>query len=196
MTRPERMSTYETSAVCYKLDAGQSQFTAQAFATGLLAGFGHNPIIGIRDFSGEARFSPDALNDASLRLAINARSLTVLDDVKEKDRQEIEQTMLNDVLETPQYPEIVFQSAQVTATRIVEGRYKARIIGDLTLHGVTRPGLWILAQFTVGEDTLRARGDFTLRQTDYKIKPVSVAAGALKLKDELKFTFDLVGRRE
>ncbi len=35
-----------------------------------------------------------------------------------------------------------------------------------------------------------------VRQTEYGIKLVSVAAGALKLKDELKFEFDLVGRKE
>ncbi len=189
-----------TSRVRYKLDAGQSRFTAQAFATGLLAGLGHNPIIGIRDFIGEARFTPGppapSFTDASLRLAVETKSLTVLDDVKEKDRREIEQTMFNDVLEIATYPELVFQSTQITATRIVEGRYRARIIGDLTLHGVTRNGLWIAAQITLDGDSLRAQGDFTLKQTDYKIKLVSVAAGALKLKDELKFTFDLVGHRE
>lgn len=180
----------------YRLDASQSRFTVQAFASGLLAGFGHNPLIGIRDFTGEASFAPGSLDAASLRLAIKAASLAVLDDIKRKDREEIERTMFDEVLEVTRYPEIVFQSTNVTATRVVEGRYKARIIGDLALHGVTRSGLWIAAQITLDEDGLRAQGDFTLKQTDYKIKPVSVAGGALKLKDELKFSFDLVGRRE
>jgi polyisoprenoid-binding protein YceI len=178
------------------LDAGESDFTVQAFATGLLAGFGHNPTIGIRDFVGEAQFTLGAPAAAALRLVVNVKSLAVLDDVKEKDRQEIERTMLNDVLEASLIPEIIFRSTNITLTRIVEGRYKARIIGDLTLHGVTRNGLWIMAQLTLDGDKLRAQGDFTLRQTDYKIKLVSVAAGALKLKDELKFSFDLVGYRD
>jgi polyisoprenoid-binding protein YceI len=190
------MADPDTSMVRYKLDAGQSRFTVQAFARGLLSGFGHDPVISIRDFSGEAQFAPGTFAEASLRLAINIASLTLLDEVKEKDRREIEQTMLHDVLEAARYPEIVFQSTQITATRIVESRYKARIIGDLTLHGVTRSGLWIAAQFTLDGDTLRAKGDFTLKQTDYGIKLVSVAAGALKLKDELKFSFDLVGHRD
>jgi polyisoprenoid-binding protein YceI len=190
------MSESETSIVRYRLDAGQSKFTVQAFATGLLAGFGHNPTIGIRDFAGEAQFAPGALTGTSLRLVVGAKSLAVLDDVKEKDRQEIERTMLNDALEVSLTPEIVFQSTNITVTRIAEGRYKARIIGDLTLHGVTRNGLWIMAQVTLDGDQLRAQGDFTLKQTDYKIKPISVAGGALKLKDELKFSFDLVGHRD
>jgi len=190
------MSDNEPSAVCYKLDASQSKFTAQAFATGLLAGFGHNPLIGIRDFIGEARFVPGAFTDAALRFVIKAKSLAVVDVEKEQDRQEIERAMFNDVLETSAYPEIIFQSASVAVTRIVEGRYKARIVGDLTLHGITRNNIWIQAQLTVNGDDLRAQGDFTLKQTDYKIKLVSVAGGALKLKDELKFSFDLVGHRD
>ncbi len=190
------MSESDTSIVRYRLDASQSKFTAQAFATGLLAGFGHNPTIGIRDFVGEAQYTSGSLTEAALRLVVNVKSLTVLDDVKEKDRHEIERTMLNDVLEASLTPEIVFQSTSITTTRIAEGRYKARIIGDLTLHGVTRNGLWIMAQVTLDGDQLRAQGDFTIKQTDYKIKLVSVAAGALKLKDELKFSFDLVGHRE
>jgi polyisoprenoid-binding protein YceI len=194
------MNERQRSSVHYRLDASQSRFTVQAFAGGLLAGFGHNPTIGIRDFSGEVWFSTDAslasLEEASLRMVVNARSFTVLDDLKQKDREEIERTMFNEALEVAHYPEIVFQSANITTTRVAEGRYKARIIGDLTLHGVTRNGLWIASQITFDGDKLRAQGDFTLRQTDYKIKLVSVAGGALKLKDELKFSFDIVGRRE
>jgi hypothetical protein len=43
---------------------------------------------------------------------------------------------------------------------------------------------------------LRASGDFALDQTDYNIKLVSVAGGALKLKDELKFSFEILARKQ
>jgi hypothetical protein len=43
---------------------------------------------------------------------------------------------------------------------------------------------------------MRISGDFSLRQSDYRIKPVSFAAGALRLKDELKFNFELVARSQ
>src|SRR5262249_48950602 len=147
-------------------------------------------------FSGEVSFVPDTFADAVLRLEVDARALTVLDDVKEKDRLEIEQTMFNEVLEISKYPEIVFQSSAVTATRVTAERYKVRVIGNLMLHGVTRNGIWITAQATVSGEEIRAQGDFTLKQTDYNIKPVSIAAGALKLKDEMKFTFDLIARKQ
>jgi hypothetical protein len=43
---------------------------------------------------------------------------------------------------------------------------------------------------------LRASGEFTLSQSVYNIKPVSVAGGALKIKDELKFSFEIVARKQ
>ena len=54
----------------------------------------------------------------------------------------------------------------------------------------------VQASVTVLGTMLRISGDFVLRQSDYGIKPISFAAGALRLKDELKFTFDLVARQE
>jgi len=69
------------------------------------------------------------------------------------------------------------------------------VTGNLTLHGVTRSEA-ITAQVTLTGDTLRAYGECSLRQTDYGIKLVSVAAGALKVKDEVKVTFDLTARKQ
>ena len=43
---------------------------------------------------------------------------------------------------------------------------------------------------------LRASGEFMLSQAAYEIKPVSVAGGALKLKDEVKFSFEMVAREQ
>ena len=191
------MSAHAAEVSHYRLDAGRSRFTVQAFAEGLLSSFGHNPVIAIRDFEGEVEFVPGTLEGARVRLTIKSDSLAAQDDIKEKDRLEIERMMRDDVLEVSTYPEIVFESKSVTASRIREGRYRARVIGDLSLHGVTQPNLWIQAEVVFGDDdTLRAQGDFALKQTDYKIKPVSVAGGTLKVKNELKFKFDIVAKKQ
>jgi hypothetical protein len=52
------------------------------------------------------------------------------------------------------------------------------------------------AQVAFGLDTLRAHGDFIVLQTDYEIKVASIAGGTLKLRDELKFTFYVVARKQ
>lgn len=183
-----------TGLVHYHLDPAASKFTVQAFAEGLLSVFGHDPVIGVKDFQGEASFVPDTFENASLKLVISANSLRVVNDVKEKDRQDIERTMRDEVLETGKYPEIVFQSKNVSLSRITEGRYRARVIGDLTLHGVTQNNIWISGEVTVNNDGLKAKGDFAVKQTDYKIKPVSVAGGTLKIKNEVKGRFDILAR--
>jgi len=45
-------------------------------------------------------------------------------------------------------------------------------------------------------DSLRAFGTFSLRQTDYELKLASVAGGALKVKDELKGSFNILARKK
>ncbi len=188
------MAEAASGLVEYRLDPAASTFTVQAFAEGLLSAFGHDPVIGVKDFQGEASFVPGTFENASLKLSVNPNSLGVVNDVKEKDRQEIERTMRDEVLETGKYPEISFQSNNVTLTRIGEGRYRARVIGDLTLHGVTQNNIWLNGEVTVNNDGLRAKGDCALKQTDYKIKLVSVAGGTLKIKNEVKCSFDIVAR--
>ena len=176
----------------YRLSPTDSKFTAQAFAEGLFSAFGHDPVIGIKEFSGQANFVPGTFENASLELKINAASLSVVDNVKEKDRDELERTMREQVLEVAKYPEIVFKSTSVTLSRVAEGRYRVRVIGDLTLHGVTQTNLWISGELLVSNSELRAKGEFPIKQTDYKIKPVSVAGGTLKVKNEVKCSFDIV----
>ncbi|MBV8857491.1 MAG: YceI family protein [Acidobacteria bacterium] len=182
--------------VHYRLDAGRSSFTVQAFAEGLLSSFGHDPVIAIRDFAGEVEFVPGTLERARVRLTVRADSLAATDEVKEKDRREVDRQMRAEALEVSKYPEVVFESTSVTTSRVREGLYRARVIGNLTLHGVTQPNLWIQAEVTFREEDLRARGDFSLRQTDYKIKPVTAVGGMIKVKNELKFRFDIVAEKQ
>jgi polyisoprenoid-binding protein YceI len=179
----------------YRLVPEVSNFTVQAFADGLLSVFGHDPVIGIKEFNGTIEFVPGTFDNASVTLTISTQSLTVVSDVNAKDRVEIERTMREEVLETARYPEMVFRSTSVAVSRLGEGRYRARVIGDLTLHGVSQKNLWVTGEVFAGTDSLRLKGQFLLRQSDYKIKLVSVAAGTLKIKNEVKCSFDIVTRK-
>ena len=58
---------------------------------------------------------------------------------------------------------------------------------SITLHGVSRP-LTIAARLEFGDNSLRAQGGFNLKQSSFGIRPVSIAGGTIKVKDELKFT--------
>jgi polyisoprenoid-binding protein YceI len=161
----------------------------------MLSAFAHSPTIAIPDFQGEVQWNSSALEDASLRLVIRAPSLTVTDDISDKDRQEIERKMYQEVLETDGFPEIVYECSRVSSIqKIGEGSYVVVLNGELALRGVTRDQP-VSARVTLKGDTLRAAGEFSVRQSDYEIKPVSAAGGTVKLKDELKLSFDVTARK-
>jgi polyisoprenoid-binding protein YceI len=185
----------ETGTDRYVIEGQSSRFTVRAFVTGLLAAMGHNPTIGIRDFSGGMKFNPENLEASSLRIVAKSSSLSVQDDISAKDLREMERLMNQEVLETAKYPEIVYESPTVSLTKMADMLYSAALKGNLTLHGVSRSQPINVRVALLGS-MLRASGDFSLSQTDYDIKPVSVAGGALKLKDELKFSFEIVARRQ
>ncbi len=185
----------ETPTDRYVIDGRSSRFTVRAFATGLLAKMGHNPTIGIRDLSGEMKFNPDKLEAGSFRLVIKSASMSVQDDISDKDLREMERLMNQEVLETAKFPEIVYEAPSISVSKMADMLYSATLNGNLTLHGVTR-NQPITARVALLGSMLRASSDFTLNQTDYNIKLVSVAGGALKLKDELKFSFEIVARKQ
>jgi polyisoprenoid-binding protein YceI len=179
----------------YRLDPGHSKFTVQAFAGGLLSFFAHSPTFAVRDFAGEVDFEDDAVESMRLQLAVKAGALALVDQVKAADRVEIEGRMRGEVLETAAYPEIRFEAAVRASERIEPGRYKVQLAGPLALHGVTREHQADV-ELLIFDDGVRLRGASPLRLSEYRIRPVTALAGAIKLKDELKVSFDLAALPE
>jgi polyisoprenoid-binding protein YceI len=123
----------------YRLDPGRSRFTVRAFATGPLSFFGHSPTFAVRDFSGLIGFEGGEVKGMTRELTINADSPELQDRVGDADRREIEGRMRREVLETAAFPEITYRSVHVAEEVTSPGRYRLRIDGRLSLHGVTRP---------------------------------------------------------
>jgi polyisoprenoid-binding protein YceI len=65
-----------------------------------------------------------------------------------------------------------------------EGHWTVR--GELTLHGQTKP-----VTADVSEKAGHYTGRATVKQTDFGIKPVKVAGGTVKVKDEVRVEFDI-----
>ncbi|MGO9340875.1 MAG: YceI family protein [Terracidiphilus sp.] len=185
----------ETTMDRFVIDTRASRFTVRAFATGILSAMGHSPTIGIRTFSGEMKFHPEQLRASAMQLVINSSSLGVQDDISDKDRREMERMMNEEVLETGKFPEIRYVASGISVAKMGDALFSAKLDGSLTLHGVTRRESITTRVALVGA-MLRASGEFSLNQSNYGIKPVSVAGGALKLKDELKFSFEIVARKQ
>jgi polyisoprenoid-binding protein YceI len=185
----------EVATVHYGIETRGSTFTVRAYATGLLSAFAHSPTISIPDFEGEILLDPEAVEDSSVSLVVHANSLTVIGDVNDKDRQEINNRTHREVLESDSFAEISYECSSMTASKTGEGQYSVALNGQLTLHGVTRTQP-VSARVWLNGDMLRAVGEVSIRQSDYEILPVSAAGGTIKIKDELKLSFDISARKK
>ena len=184
-----------SASLRYRLDASQSNFMVRAFSGGLLWFKGHDHLIRARDFSGEAQLTPGAVNPASLHLIVRADSLEETRDVFTPQQKQIINKELRDiVLEPDKYPEIVFKSTSVTGKLIGANQYELKIVGDLTLHGVTRQ-ITIPTTVTITANDLRAVGEFNIERSDFNVQATSALHGTIRVRDKLKFTFDIVGHQ-
>jgi polyisoprenoid-binding protein YceI len=185
------------ATVTYNLDPSRSKFMAHAGRSGLLWFKGHGHHLAASDFSGRVELTPAAIIPASLRLVVKAASLHETGaDFTEQQKQIINKELHDIVLHPDQYPEIVFQSTNVTARPAKSGGgYDVKLAGDLTLHGVTHR-IEIPATVTLNGDELRAIGKFSIDRDDYKVKATSAAHGFVRVSNTVKFEFDIVGRRQ
>ncbi|MGC1448435.1 MAG: YceI family protein [Candidatus Sulfotelmatobacter sp.] len=185
----------EAGLVRYAIDPKASQFTVQAFASGLISAVAHSPKIAIRGWTGDVSFVPDTLAEAKLKVVIETASLEVLDELRDSEQRELHRVMYDDVLETKRFPDAVFESSSISVDRLKENLSRVNVEGRLALHGTTN-GQTFFSQVAFGVDSFRAYGEFTLLQSDYGIRIASIAGGTLKLQDELKFSFYVVGRKQ
>ncbi|MGH9906151.1 MAG: YceI family protein [Pyrinomonadaceae bacterium] len=179
----------------YRIDPAKSSFMVRAFSGGVLWFKGHDHLIAVRDFTGDVRLTPDTVTPASLQLTIKSNSLVETRDVfTEPQKQIINKELREIVLEAEKYPEITFQSTRVTGERTSPGMFDAKIEGDLMLHGVTRR-IEIPTEVTVGSNDLRAKGEFTIDRSNFNVKATTAVHGLVRVRNKLKFTFDIVANR-
>lgn len=162
-----------------QIDTANSTVKVHVSKAGVLSAFGHDHEIAAPITSGTV----DA-GAKRVEIHINATSMKVVDPGgSDKDRAEIQSTMLGpDVLDANQYREIVFRSTAAEGQS--EGKW--RVTGDLTLHGQSRPVV-----LEVADEGGHYAGTARIRQTEFAMKPVKVAGGTVRVKDEVQIEFDI-----
>jgi len=108
----------------------------------------------------------------------------------------IEQVMFGDVLQTADFPDVGFPelagwlSVMRGRTAIAPtSRGSCCFMGWKTCSRCRR-------KLVLTDESMRAYGEFRLRQTDYGLSIASVAGGMLRIKDELKFVYFIVARKQ
>jgi len=134
-------------------------------------------------------YFPNAPSKSRVEIAVPADSLVVLT-ADTAELRKVTQAMRTDVLHVDQYPAISFVSTSVSPT--IDG---FQVQGRLSLAGQTRDVTCDI-RAVVGTDTLRATGGFSVKQTDYGIRPYRGGpAGTVRVADRVTFSFDAVGIR-
>ena len=164
------------------IDPQKSSITVRVFKAGVFSAFGHE-----HEITAPMQQGSFTENPGSVELTVDARRMRVMDKgISEKDRADIQQTMLGPkVLDSEKFPTIRFRSTRVEL--LGEGKWS--LLGDLTIHGETRP-----VKMHVEGANGRYRGTAELKQKDFGITPVTVGGGAVKVKNELRIEFDIVSK--
>jgi polyisoprenoid-binding protein YceI len=169
------------AADTHAIDTERSTITVRVYKSGLFRAFADNHIV-------HAQVTQGTLDDgpaARVAFVIDAARLRVLDPGLSADaREQVQSRMLGaEVLDVLRYPEIRFQSTAIE--RRTPETWVVR--GQLTLHGQAHE-----VMVTVTPAPGRYRATVKLRQTDFGIMPISIAAGAVSVKDEVQVDADLV----
>jgi len=163
------------------IDVRQSKVPVFVYKTGLFSAFADNHVISAPIARGTIATAPSPAVD----VVINAADLAPVDpDLDQAKRGEVRTRMLGaDVLDTGRFPTITFASTTIEST----GPDRWNVSGRLTIHGATRP-----ITFPIVRSDGRYHGEVKLRQRDFNITPIRIAAGTVSVKDEIKIEFDIV----
>jgi polyisoprenoid-binding protein YceI len=186
--REARCSQSSSDSVVYQIDPS-SRLVVKTGKAGFFSFAGHTHVIRARAVSGELVYYPGQPR-SHLRLRLPTDSLEVLTPPDTAEIRKVTEAMRTVVLHVDRYPEMTFSADSLSAR---SGTMELRLA--LTMEGTTRK-VPVAANVTIGSDTVKATGTFTVKQTDFGIKPFSGGpAGTVKVADKVTFCFDLVAVR-
>jgi len=181
----------------YTIDSKNSKVEIHVAREGFFKAFGHDHLVSATQFSGEVQLDTAKLEDSSVSLTIDAKSLTVVDPGEsEKDRKDVQDTMLGDqVLDVARHPQIQFSSSSVKVLSNNKGEMNLQVEGTLALHGVKKPVSVPVRVQLADDGTLTADAEVSLIQSEFGITPIKVAGGTVRVKDKLRLTFHFIARK-
>jgi len=168
---------------------GRGHFYIHTGTSGLFGAFAHEHLIEAQKIEGCAVTDSKDITRSSIKLTFTTADIRVLDPKEStKDRAKVQTTMETEVLRVSQYPHVVFESVSVERAG---GSDALRVHGNLTIRGKTKPIIVPLTLVRLDDGTLRARGEYKFKQTEFDIRPVQLAGGTIKVKDEVRTEFEL-----
>jgi polyisoprenoid-binding protein YceI len=169
--------------------AGRGHFKIHVGTAGLFGGLGHEHSIEAQKVTGCATIDSNDVARSSVKLEFSTADIRVIDPGEsEKDRAEVQKTMETQVLHVTEYPRVTFES---TGAEPDGGLNRLRLRGNLTIRGKTVPVIIPVMVTRLSDGTYRAAGEYKFKQSSFLIKPIQLAGGTVKVKDELQTEFEL-----
>lgn len=179
----------------YAIDPARSRATIAVGKAGIFSfAAGHTHEVIAPSITGHMTVDPADPSRSMVRVTIDASALKVTGKGEPPDDvPRVQQTMVSEqVLDVRRYPTIDFDSTSISVKNPGTTKLDLIINGRLTLHNVTR-SVSVPVMVQIEPDELTSTGSFSLKQTDYGIKPVSVG-GVVSVKDTVNINFKIVGR--
>jgi polyisoprenoid-binding protein YceI len=176
-------------SVVYEL-APSSRLVVRTGKAGLFGFAGHEHLIQAREFSGRIVYYPHQPESSHVTVSIATDRLEVLTPPDTAEIRKVTAAMRADVLDVAQYPEITLTSQSIELAGDT-----LRVQAALTMKGRTRT-LPLMVRVRIAPDTLRATTTFTVRQTDYGIRPFRGGpGGTVRVADAVRFDIDAIALR-
>lgn len=176
-------------SVTYQL-ASSSRLQVTTGKAGFFGFAGHSHVIQARAFHGEVVYYPRDPSSSRVNITVLTDSLEVLTPPDTAEIRKVTASMRTEVLRTADYHEITLSSRRVTPTAA-----GFHVVAAMTLVGQTRE-VPIDIAVEIGVDTLVAASTFSLKQTDFGIKPFSGGPGGIvKVADKVTFSIRAVAVR-
>jgi polyisoprenoid-binding protein YceI len=189
----------EAGATFYQIDSQASVLHIYVYRGGAFARLGHNHVMTSKSVSGRV-WMRAPFQGSGFELSFPVADLVVDDpdarraagtdfpsDIADADKDGTRNNMLRkEVLDAASYPNVTVKSVAV------EGSLQApKITARITIKNASKDVL-VPTRIEMNDDRLTASGELDILQTDFGIKPFSVALGALEVQDRLHVRFKLV----
>ena len=180
--------TFARGQPVYRVDPESSLLVIEVHRGGSLARLGHDHVIASHDLHG--LIAPQAgrgdLYFAIDRLVIDEPELRAEAKLEgspsEEDIAGTRRNMLNGV-QAEQYP-----YALVSVNSLGRNGSDTRLSVAITLHGITRTQE-VAVVVEIGAEAVAVRGSFSLDQTEFGLKPLSILGGAITVEDRFDLRF-------
>jgi polyisoprenoid-binding protein YceI len=182
----------------FTIDDKAGEVTLAVKKKGALKAFAHDHDMVAKVYTGAIVWVPTKPAGSRVQFEIDTNQIILVDaKMSDDDRADVQKRMQSaDVLDVARFPKLTFVSANVEAqAKDNQGRTPLTVIGNLTLHGVTRLcKLEVLLEEK--ERDLVVTGEHTIKQSFHGIEPYSTAFGTIAVEDDVSIKFRIVAHSE